>query len=80
MLRNSFHELSVQLNISTQCNVRDVSNKYRLSFSGSGWFLMWRNFGYTQSNTAVVCCLNTDKEIKNVIYYQKRQPNDKLAF
>jgi len=51
MLRNSFHELSMQFNISTQCNRRDVSNKYRLSLNGTQCFLTWRNFGYTESIT-----------------------------
>jgi len=47
----AFHEMSVQLNISTQRKIQDVSIKYRLSFNGTGWLLMWRSFGYTQSFT-----------------------------
>jgi len=40
-----------QLIISSLWNVQDASSMYRMQFSGTEYFLMWRNFGYTQNIT-----------------------------
>jgi hypothetical protein len=67
MVRNEvipLYELSVQLKISTQQNIQDISSKYRLSFDWTKCYLMCRYSAYIQSITQQVFGVSAQKKIR----------------